>query len=89
MTVPDEDLYEKNVWPSRFNWDHKVSFSIYKPSSTLPNHYDLLHIIPLLKQARVIKLELVDTNYNYTLPALIDQTRDKAEAFIELILQKV
>src|SRR5689334_10608191 len=24
LTVPDEDLYEKGLWPSRFNLDHKV-----------------------------------------------------------------
>src|SRR5678816_3336397 len=31
--VPDEDLYEQGVFPSRFNGDHKATFTISKSKS--------------------------------------------------------
>src|ERR1700682_1052705 len=34
--VPDEDLYEQGFWPSRFNADHKWTFTISKHSSWSP-----------------------------------------------------
>ena len=30
VIVPDEDLYEQGFWPSRFNCDHKWTFTIAK-----------------------------------------------------------
>jgi len=31
--VPDEDLYEQGVFPSRFNPEHRATFTISKPRS--------------------------------------------------------
>jgi hypothetical protein len=45
VSVQDEDLYEQGVWPSRFNDDHKVSFTLCKHHSWSPvsvNVFDLL-----------------------------------------------
>jgi SAM-dependent methyltransferase len=91
MSFPDEDLYEKGMWPSRFNSDHKVSFSIYKPDSEMPKHNDVLSLLGTLCNftgAKIIKVELVDTNYDYNKPWYDDQTRADAEAFIEIVIQK-
>jgi SAM-dependent methyltransferase len=91
MSFPDEDLYEKGMWPSRFNPDHKVSFSIYKPDSEMPKHNDVLSLLGTLCNftgAKIIKIELIDTNYDYQKPWYEDQTRGEAECFIEIVLQK-
>src|SRR5688572_21561437 len=34
--VPDEDLYEQGMFPSRFNADHKATFTVSKTSSWSP-----------------------------------------------------
>ncbi|MBV5346213.1 MAG: methyltransferase domain-containing protein, partial [Rhodoferax sp.] len=42
LTVPDEDLYEQGQWPSRFNTDHKWSFTIHKERSTMPSSINVI-----------------------------------------------
>lgn len=94
ITVPDEDLYEQGVFPSVWSTDHKWTFSIWKNDSWSANHINVVDIIQKLgKNADIIKLELVDTNYNYNLINLtpkVDQTfNDKnVEAFIEIVIRK-
>lgn len=41
LVVPDEDLYEQGFFPSRFNADHKATFTIYKESSWSPSSVNL------------------------------------------------
>src|SRR6185312_3014562 len=36
ISVPDEDLYEQGVWPSTFNTDHKITFTLSKKTSWSP-----------------------------------------------------
>lgn len=36
VTVPDEDMYERGVWPSQYNTDHKHTFAMYKEKSWSP-----------------------------------------------------
>lgn len=88
FTVPDEDLYEQGIFPSRWNNDHKWTFSIYKKNSWSNHHIDILDLISQLQNFAILKIELVDTNYNYSFKN-IDQTRNEAEAFIEIVLQKI
>jgi len=86
FTVPDETLYEHDRWPSRFHKGHKWSFTM-KPESKLPKSI----FLPLwIEQFDVdtISMEVVDTNYDYSLGHGIDQTKNGAEAFIEVILRK-
>ena len=45
ITVPDEDLYELGNWPSRFNPDHKWTFTIYKNGSWSPKSINMLDLI--------------------------------------------
>jgi SAM-dependent methyltransferase len=87
VTIPDEDLYEQGHFPSRFNPDHKWTFSIYKTVTWSPRHYNVLQLILGLQDFEIVKLELVDTNYSEKLKGL-DQTLGSAEAFIEFILKK-
>ena len=88
ITVPDEDLYEQGHFPSIYNPDHKWTFSIYKDTSWSSKHINILDLIKVLNNYKVIKIELIDTYYNYNI-SNIDQTRGRAEAFIEFILQKI
>ena len=87
VTIPDEDLYEQGHFPSRYNGDHKWTFSINKNNSWSPKHINVLELINTIPSHEIIKLELVDTNYDYN-KINVDQTRGDAEAFIEFILKK-
>lgn len=86
LIVPDEDLYEQGVFPSRFNSDHKFSFTIYKKESW---NTKSINIIDILKEidCKIIKIELIDSNYDYTARNK-DQSRGDAETSIEVIIFK-
>lgn len=91
IDVPDEDLYEQGNWPSKFNPDHKTSWTIDKETSWSPVSVNVLDLVRAFrKRARPIKIELIDHAYRYRLRGRgIDQTRTPtAEAAIEIVLQK-
>ncbi len=90
MTVPDYDLYEKRIFPSRFNPDHKTTWSLWRDSSTAKKH---IHVPTWIKQFDVAQryATLIDTNYDYLAPDTKDQTwlrEDGVECFIEILLKK-
>lgn len=91
IIVPDEDLYEQGVFPSRWNMDHKHTFTIYKKSSWSPVSINILDLIKTLPNARLVKVELQDDNYDYNLHN-VDQTYEgnnmHAMAQIVFVLQK-
>jgi SAM-dependent methyltransferase len=87
ITIPDEDLYEQGVWPSRWNTDHQWSFTIWKKKSWSPKSLNVAELISELKDCQVLKLEIVDANYDHSLTDT-DQTELSAEAFIEVVLRK-
>jgi SAM-dependent methyltransferase len=90
VTVPCWELYEGCVWPSRFNPDHKSSWSLWRKKANTPQHIyvpDFLERVP----AQKIICRLVDNNYSYMTGAAIDQTFDftkAVEAAIEFVLRK-
>ena len=92
FTVTDEDLYEQGNFPSIFNNSHKKTFSIYKQLSWSGKHYNILDIIQKLNNVTCRKIELVDSNYDYSLYGKgVDQTMsfsDGVEACIEVVLKK-
>jgi len=64
FVVPDEDLYEQGIFPSRFNFDHKATFTISKAmswSSVSINVFDLARSLP---QGEIVSLVLQDCGYN-------------------------
>lgn len=89
ILVPDEDLYEKGLWPSQHNGDHKHTFTLSKWESWSPvsrNMVDLLHNLPGHK---LIDLSLQDTGYDYSKPdSEGDQSSGSAEVSIQLIVRK-
>lgn len=87
FTVPDEDLYEQGVFPSRYNDDHKWTFTIYKQKSWSPKSINIVDLVRELQECKVLRMLVADTNYDYS-KSDVDQTRGKAEAFIEVVIQK-
>jgi SAM-dependent methyltransferase len=64
VIVPDEDLYEQGFWPSRFNRDHKWTFTIAKHSSWSPVSVNLLELARTLPGGEVVDIRLFDTAYD-------------------------
>jgi len=62
--VPDEDLYEQGVFPSRFNPDHKATFTISKTQSWSPRSFNVLDLANSLPHATIVKIALEDRGYN-------------------------
>ncbi len=91
IQVPDEDLYEQGHWPSRFNSDHKLTFTMGKASSWSPVSFNVLDLVrEMVAEAMPISVSLIDHGYRYGLhDRLFDQTRTPmAEGGIEMILVK-
>lgn len=87
ITVPEETLYEHDKWPSRFNGDHKHSFTIHHSKNNLPANISLLTLLSKYNNIHIKRLELIDDFFDPTNPA--DQTRSvTTECSIEIILQK-
>lgn len=64
VVVPDEDLYEQGVFPSRFNDDHKATFTISKSVSWSPVSHSLLDLGRSLPGGQIISLQLQDRLYD-------------------------
>ena len=62
--VPDEDLYEQGVFPSRFNPDHKATFTISKQQSWSPISINVLDLASSLPNGRLVSLMLQDQGYD-------------------------
>lgn len=91
ISVPDEDLYEQGQWPSRFNSDHKHSFTMAKPASWSPVSINVLDLLGDIRdQVEIIAVDKIDQGYRYeSLPRHVDQTRTPlAESALEFILRK-
>jgi SAM-dependent methyltransferase len=91
IAVPDEDLYEQGNWPSVFNPDHKLTFTINKDRSWSPVSVNLLPLIQgISPRATPISISLMDHCYRYEIHGRgFDQTRTPmAEAAIEIVLRK-
>jgi SAM-dependent methyltransferase len=90
ITVPDEDLYERGHWPSRYNADHKWSFTAYKPSSRMPKS---INVVDLVREfggrLELERLQLLRDFFRMDLPADTDQTMGPTpECGIEIIWRK-
>lgn len=64
LVVPDEDLYEQGEFPSRFNHDHKWSFTISKSSSWSPVSLNLLDMARSLPDSELVSICLQDNGYD-------------------------
>lgn len=64
IIVPDEDLYEQGVFPSRFNSDHKWTFTICKQKSWSPASKNMLDLIKTLSGVEDYSIRLQDEHYD-------------------------
>lgn len=62
--VPDEDLYEQGVFPSRFNPDHRATFTISKARSWSPVSINVLDLARGLPKGDLVSLTLHDHGYD-------------------------
>jgi len=67
VVVPDEDLYEQGVFPSRFNDDHKATFTISKARSWSPKSINVLDLANSLPDGQLVSLQLQDAGYDRSL----------------------
>lgn len=67
LIVPDEDLYEQGYWPSRFNADHKWTFTIAKHASWSPVSINLLELARSLPGGELVDIRLFDAGYDRSL----------------------
>jgi SAM-dependent methyltransferase len=64
FTVPDEDLYEQGMFPSRFNADHKATFTIAKTRSWSAVSHNVLDLARELPASEIVSLALQDHGYD-------------------------
>lgn len=90
ITVPDEDLYENGQWPSRYNSDHKWSFTIQKNNSKLPRSINVTDLLSELNHlVEIERIVLVRDFFQDALAGRMDQTLSPvAECVIEFVLRK-
>jgi len=86
ITVPDEEMYERLSWPSRFNGDHKWSFTTYF-SKRLPRTINVLVLLSKMVNIEVVSITRIEEKFNPQ--QMGDQTLGDAECCIEMVLRRV
>jgi len=93
VTVPDWVLYESMIFPSRYNRDHKSSWSMFYTKSNFPIHIYIPSFLERFKDvAKPLLSRLVDTNYDYAVMSTRDQTfkeSEGVECWNEFVLRKL
>lgn len=85
FTVPDEDLYEQGVFPSRFNSDHKHTFTVNKEHSWSPVSVNVLDLAQNLPGGEIVSLITQNNNYREELRTF--GPRRSPSFFIKTILK--
>lgn len=87
LAVPDEEMYERNIWPSISNSDHKWSFTVRKKSD-MPKSINVMQLA--LDVSDVVALEKIEVIDEFYTPGWdVDQTMTpNTECAIELIFRK-
>lgn len=89
VVVPDEDMYEQGLFPSKKNPDHKWSFSIHKRQSWSQVSVNILDLVTSLgDDAQILKIESCDAGYHYIAEPHDQTVHFAAECAIEIIIRK-
>jgi SAM-dependent methyltransferase len=86
VAVPHEIYYEKLVWPSYYNPDHKCSFRMEK-TTNMPKSIFLEEFFPKFENVGLVSCELYLVNFDFT-KFWQDQTLGDAICQIEFVLRK-
>jgi SAM-dependent methyltransferase len=90
ISVPDEDLYEQGVWPSTFNSDHKVTFTLCKHKSWSPVSVNVLALIAhFCDKVKPLSVITTDHAYRHRLPRFDQTGTPLSECAIEFVLKKL
>lgn len=73
VVVPDEYYYEQGFWPSKWNGDHKWSFTL-NDKTKQPKNIVITEMLNQLNNIEIIDKFTNLQNYNYDLQRGIDQT---------------
>lgn len=90
VAVPDWELYEQKHWPSRYNGDHKQTFSprISRHSVGRDNHFNANEEIKWIlneNDVDLVEVRIEDHNYNYRIYD-VDQTGSGFNALAQICL---
>jgi SAM-dependent methyltransferase len=90
ITVPDEEMYEKNIWPSKFNIGHKWSFNFGRTTERTSS-IDVTRWFDDLKipGALISNLKRITDGYYETDEDLTAKPNVIAECGIEIVIYKV
>lgn len=92
QTVPDVGAYERFTYPSKFNPDHKSSWSMIYRGSVFPIHCHIpTFLASLYDVTDVLLARYVEENYDWKKPLSVDQTwkpEDGTEIWNEFVLRK-
>lgn len=94
FTVPDWKLYEHKHWPSRYNGDHRASFTLEAETDKdgKPHPSNVIHLPSWIRKftfnCDVEMIQLLTEHFDYDAADSIDQTGGLAECAIECILRK-
>jgi SAM-dependent methyltransferase len=90
ISVPDEDLYEQGVWPSTFNNDHKLTFTLAKKTSWSPVSVNLFSLLSQFSD-KVKPLSIITTDhaYRFQFPRFDHTQTPLSECAIEFVLKKL
>ena len=78
ILVPDEDMYEKGIWPSKHNSDHKWTFTIHKHKSWSPVSINILDLIRELPSCEPVSLGLVALG-DYSLKMVLRKSKQEID----------
>jgi ubiquinone/menaquinone biosynthesis C-methylase UbiE len=90
IAIPDQYLYEHNIFPSIYNKKHNWTFTIDPKAEDLGKTIYIKEYLKKNYKKLGVKIELIklnDQNYNYN-DKTSDQTLGNASAQIEIVLKK-
>lgn len=67
LVVPEEDLYEQGIWPSKFNRDHKATFRLGRETTWSKVSFDIRELVLALPGCELISAEIQDAGYDHSL----------------------
>lgn len=92
VTVPDEDLEERGIWPSKIDPSRRASFTICKAASGLPASVNVLDMVRTLASIAACERIAVVRDHHVERAKSADDAVDSeaslAERAIEIILRK-
>lgn len=88
ITVPDREMYEQGHWPSIYNSDHKVTFSM-KQFPNRENYYMLDFLREFAHLVTIEKIEVIRDFYYEGYPPQDQTLHPCIESCIEIILKKL